>query len=224
VHRHHYRHSDDESDYHSPRAGGFFWAHCGWLFNKIEYPNWDRIRDLRRFPELVLLERLWLLPPLLMGVVFYLIGGWSMVCIDFFLSAMLCLHGTFAVNSFGHMVGSRRYATKDQSTNSFLLALLTGGDGWHNNHHHYPHSAEHGFFWWEVDGSFTVIRMLVFVGIVWDVRRVPAHKLYPPAALLDPLAPGTAQPDTESLQTATKEQTALETLKPDAATEQTLRP
>ena len=35
-----------------------------------------------------------------------------------------------------------------------LMALLTGGEGWHNNHHHYPKSARQGFFWWEIDLTY----------------------------------------------------------------------
>jgi stearoyl-CoA desaturase (delta-9 desaturase) len=180
VHRHHHRHSDDEDDYHSPVHGSLFWAHCGWLFQKVEDPDWNRVRDLRRFHELVWLEHVWLLPPILLGLAFWFVGGWSMLCLAFFASAAINMHGTFAVNSLGHRIGSRRYATPDQSRNSYVMAFLTCGDGWHNNHHHYPHSAQHGFFWWEIDGSFNVIRFLALLGLVWDVRRVPAHKLHPP--------------------------------------------
>ncbi|MBI3823403.1 MAG: acyl-CoA desaturase [Planctomycetes bacterium] len=179
VHRHHHRHSDDEEDYHSPVHGNLFWAHCGWIFSKIVEPDWSCIRELRRFPELVWLERFWLLPPILLGAAFWWFGGWTMLCLAFFGSAMINIHGTFTVNSLGHRIGSRRYPTKDSSRNSYVLAFLTCGDGWHNNHHHYPHSAQHGFFWWEIDGSFNVIRFFELLGLVWDVRRVPPHKLAP---------------------------------------------
>jgi len=95
------------------------------------------------------------------------------------------------VNTFGHLIGSRRYPTADGSRNSLLLALLTFGDGWHNNHHHYPHAAQAGFFPREVDGSFRLIRLMERCGLVWGVRRVPAHKLRtaPSAALQKALAP-----------------------------------
>lgn len=177
LHRHHHRHSDDEHDYHSPTQGGFFWAHCGWLFCMLEYPDWNRVRDLRRFPELVWLDRLWLVPPILAGLACWYFGGWSLLCIAFCLSAVINMHGTYAVNSLGHMVGSRRYETKDQSRNSYILACFTCGDGWHNNHHHYPHSAQHGFFWYEIDGAYNVLRCLRRLGVVWDLRDVPPHKL-----------------------------------------------
>lgn len=179
IHRHHHRHSDEENDTHSPIKGSFLWAYCGWTFATLEEPDWNHVRDLRRFPELVWLERLWLLPPIAMAIGLFMLGGWSMVCLDFCLTAVLVLHSTFLINTLGHLIGSRRYPTPDKSRNSFLLAFVTLGDGWHHNHHHYPHSANHGFFWWEIDTSFRVIRLLAMLGLVWDVRRVPEHKLHP---------------------------------------------
>ena len=179
YHRRHHRHSDDPGDPHSPYYGGFWWAYCGWLFVPLD-PPWEQVRDLRRYPELVWLERFWQVPGLLLAGLFWVVGGWSLLCVVFCLSAVVSFHLTFLVNTFGHLVGSRRYPTPDHSRNSFLLALITLGDGWHNNHHHYPHSAQAGFFWWEVDGSFRVIRLLELLGLVWDVRRVPPHKLPPP--------------------------------------------
>jgi stearoyl-CoA desaturase (Delta-9 desaturase) len=180
VHRQHHRHADGPGDPHSPARGGFLWAYGGWMFAALEEPDWGRVRDLTRFPELVWLERLWLVPPLLLAAGCWLVGGWGLVCVGFCLSAVVALHGASLVNTLGHLVGSRRYPTPDRSRNSLVLALLTFGDGWHNNHHHYPHAAQAGFFRWEADGSFRLIRLLEFAGLVWDVRRVPPHKLHPP--------------------------------------------
>ncbi len=179
IHRHHHRHSDDPSDVHSPVQRGFLWAYGGWMFATLEEPDWGTVRDLRRYPELVWLERFWLVPGLLLAGLCWLAGGWSMVCLDFCLSAVASLHGASVVNSLGHLIGSRRYPTRDRSRNSFVLALFTFGDGWHNNHHHYPHTAQAGFFPGEIDSSFRLIRALEWLGLVWDVRRVPPHKLPP---------------------------------------------
>ena len=176
YHRHHHQHSDEPGDVHSPHHGGFWWAYCGWLFIPL-LPQWRNVRDWRQYPELVWLERFWQIPGLLIAGLCLAFGGWSFLCVAFCLSAVLSFQMTFVVNTVGHLIGSRRYATGDQSTNSFLLALLSLGDGWHNNHHHYPHSAQAGFFWWEVDGAFRIILLLERIGIIWDVRRVPAHKL-----------------------------------------------
>ena len=86
-------------------------------------------------------------------------------------------HATFSINSLSHLWGNRRYATDDDSRNNWFLALITLGEGWHNNHHHFQSSANQGFFWWEFDISYMVIRSMQFVGLVWDVRRPGAKAL-----------------------------------------------
>jgi stearoyl-CoA desaturase (delta-9 desaturase) len=178
YHRHHHKHSDDSGDPHSPFHGGFWWAYCGWLFVPLA-PDWRTVNDLRRYPELRWLERFWHVPGLLVAGLFWWVGGWGSLCVGFCLSAVVVFHGTFAVNTFAHLVGSRRYATTDHSRNSFVLAALTMGDGWHNNHHRFPHAAQAGIRWYEIDGAFRLICLLERLGLVWNVRRVPAHELEP---------------------------------------------
>ena len=69
------------------------------------------------------------------------------------------------------MFGRIRYKTADTSRNSFILALVTLGEGWHNNHHYYSASARMGFFWWEVDISYYTLRCLSFLGLVWNIKK-----------------------------------------------------
>jgi len=94
----------------------------------------------------------------------------------YFISTVVLIHATLAINSFAHRFGSRRYQTRDQSRNSFLLALLTLGEGWHNNHHHYAGAARQGFFWWEIDISYYCLKLMEKMGLVWDLKPVPEHK------------------------------------------------
>ena len=86
---------------------------------------------------------------------------------------MLLWHATFAVNSFAHLFGRRRYATNDSSRNNPVIAVLTLGEGWHNNHHHYPVSARQGFRWWQVDISYAILRVLGCFGLVRDLKAPP---------------------------------------------------
>jgi len=188
VHRHHHAHSDEDVDAHSPVAKGFLWSHIGWLTSSKNFPtDYKMVRDLAKFPELVFLNRFDLIGPLLLLVVVYALGagleafapglgtnGWQMVVWGFFISTTLLFHGTCSVNSFAHTLGSKRYETGDESRNSLILALITLGEGWHNNHHHYQSSARQGFTWWEIDVSYYVIRTLGMLGIVWDIKTVPA--------------------------------------------------
>ena len=95
----------------------------------------------------------------------------------FVVSTVLLYHGTFTVNSLAHVWGSRRYQTTDESRNNFLIALWTGGEGWHNNHHHYMASVKQGFYWWEVDFSYYALRVMSWFRLVWDLRVPPKHLL-----------------------------------------------
>ena len=93
----------------------------------------------------------------------------------FFVSTVLLYHGTFTINSLAHVFGRRRYQTSDDSRNNWLLAILTLGEGWHNNHHHYQRATRQGFFWWEVDGTYYVLKLLEAVRLVSDLHAPPAH-------------------------------------------------
>jgi stearoyl-CoA desaturase (delta-9 desaturase) len=51
------------------------------------------------------------------------------------------------------------------------------GEGWHNNHHTYMTSANQGFYWWEWDPSYYILKGLSFLGIVKDLRKAPVEQL-----------------------------------------------
>ncbi len=172
-HRHHHRYSDQPEDIHSPMKG-FWWAHIGWITcRRYNATRMDQIQEFARYPELVFLDRHYLIAPTLLAIACFLMGGWSALWIGFFLSTVLTYHGTFSINSLTHLWGRRRYVTADTSRNSFLLALVTCGEGWHNNHHYYQASANQGFFWWEIDLSYYALKLLSRVGLVRDLRRPP---------------------------------------------------
>jgi stearoyl-CoA desaturase (delta-9 desaturase) len=179
-HRHHHRHSDSPEDLHSPVQRGFLWAHVGWVmaprYNETKY---DSIRDFTKYPELVWLNKHWLIPCVAFAVLIAVLGGWSAFFWGFVVSTVVLWHGTFTVNSLAHLWGKRRYQTTDDSRNNFWIALITLGEGWHNNHHHYMSSARQGFFWWEIDISFYILKLWEKLGVVWDVRVPPAQALNP---------------------------------------------
>jgi stearoyl-CoA desaturase (delta-9 desaturase) len=190
-HRHHHRVSDQPEDVHSPVQHGFLWSHIGWLTSRHGFrTRVDEVRDLCRFPELVFLDRFDTLVPVLFAGALFGLGAaleawapglgtdaWQMLVWGFFVSTVCLFHGTCTINSLAHVIGRRRYETGDHSRNSALLALITLGEGWHNNHHHYPGAARQGFFWWELDITYYALRALAVVGIVKDLRPVPAHTL-----------------------------------------------
>jgi stearoyl-CoA desaturase (delta-9 desaturase) len=174
LHRHHHRHSDTDNDTFTPRRDGFWWSYAGWLLSgRYNTTDYRRVPDLARRPELVWLNRYWLLPPALLALGVFLWRGWEGFLVGFCLSSALLFHSMAAIDSFNHWFGRRRYDTGDGSRNNFVLSLLTMGEGWHNNHHHYQSSANSGFFWFEVDGTWTLLRLLSLFRLVWDLRTPP---------------------------------------------------
>ncbi len=173
-HRHHHKHSDQELDIHSAKQRGFWYAHVGWILtSKNDDTDYDKVRDLAQYPELVWLNKYFLVPPVALGVGLFLVGGWHALYWGMFVSTTLLWHGTFTINSLTHLWGARRYATTDDSRNSFWLALITSGEGWHNNHHYYQRAANQGFFWWEIDTTFYTLWVMSKLGLVWDLHLAP---------------------------------------------------
>jgi len=196
VHRHHHAHSDEETDIHSPGMQGFLWAHIGWLTSARNYPtDYSKVRDLAKYPELVFLNRFDLIGPLLLIAALFgfgsALGAWApglhtsgaqMVIWGFFISTVFVFHGTCSINSVSHVLGSQRYETGDDSRNSMILALVTLGEGWHNNHHRYQSSARQGFYWWEIDITYWILRSLAAVGLISALKPIPNSAYGPESA------------------------------------------
>jgi stearoyl-CoA desaturase (delta-9 desaturase) len=174
THRIHHRYSDKPGDPHSPRDGAW-WAHIGWiLLGKGLHQDTTvlakYVPDLAKDRFHVWITRYHYVPQIVLGVLLYAFGGLSMLLWGTFLRVTLGLHITWLVNSATHMWGSRRYKTRDDSTNNFLIAMITFGEGWHNNHHAHPTSARHGLTWWEFDINWYGIQVLRLFGLARDIK------------------------------------------------------
>ena len=202
-HRNHHRASDRPGDPHSPIKQGFWHAHLGWLVQQENLDtNLDAVKDLARYPELVFINKTHMLWPIVLLVLTVLLGaytplfgtsassaglgagglGWSAAVWAFFVPTVLSLHGIFVVNSLTHggKAGRwhrRRFATNDYTTNVWWLAIPTLGAAWHNNHHRYMNAARAGFYRWELDLSYLLLRLLALLHIVWDLHEVPSAVL-----------------------------------------------
>lgn len=190
-HRQHHKHSDKPEDIHSPISHSFWWSHIGWFMSKKGFnTDYSVIKDLAKYPELRFLNRYDGLVPLLFAIFMFALGeflaaywpaletnGWQMLVWGFFVSTVLLFHATFTINSLGHVWGSRRFKTRDQSRNNFWLALLTLGEGWHNNHHRFAVSARQGFYWYEIDISYAILKGMSWLGIVKQLNPVPERIL-----------------------------------------------
>jgi len=170
-HRRHHKYSDTPEDLHSPKQRGFWYAHMGWWFGrKHDETAFEWVPDLARFPELRFLDRYYHVGVFAWMMIPALLRGWDGFLWGYVVSTFALMHCTFFINSLAHVYGSRRYDTGDTSRNNWWLALATLGEGWHNNHHRYMSSARQGFYWWEVDVTYYVLKVFSWLGIVWDLR------------------------------------------------------
>mgnify|MGYP003393924596 CR=1 FL=1 len=184
-------------DPHTP-LDGRWWSHMDWmihsdpqLLKRIDLNKW--VPELKRQPFYRKRYMGWVPTAVLAGMCFLvgsgivgllwtstiptlgqvlpiLVSGVGAVLWGVNVPIFLGNHQTWAVNSWTHMWGRRRYDTDDDSRNSFLLALLTHGEGWHNNHHQYQRSARHGHVWYEIDVNWYIIKVMEHYGLAWDIQ------------------------------------------------------
>lgn len=191
VHRQHHHHSDEADDPHSPHQHGHtvpgmlrgWWhAHVGWIFLP-EGPDLHRyVTDLLADPVLRFMSSMFsawalvglLIPTVLGGV---LTVSWTGALLGFIWGGLVRIfmvhHITWSINSVCHIWGAQPFRSHDHSRNNVLFGLLGLGEGWHNNHHAFPTSARHGLLWWQFDVSWCIIKLMAWLGLVWNVR-VPA--------------------------------------------------
>ncbi len=181
THRIHHAYTEAPGDPHTPRDGAW-WAHIGWMLKGTAQQFSPEVQaryapDLLRDPVHVWINRLWWLPLVVTGVLLFAFGGWPYLLWCVFFRVTFNLHATWLVNSATHMWGTRRFETSDDSTNSWWVALLTFGEGWHNNHHAHPTAARHGLTWYEVDFNWWGIRALQLLGLAKGIKLINLDQL-----------------------------------------------
>ncbi len=187
-HRHHHRYADEAEDRHSPQHG-FWYSHMGWFLNRQNFAtNKQAVKDWLKYPELVWLDRFSLPIVIITAISIYFLGKWlaihypelntsgaQLLVWGFLISTILLTHATLMINSLAHRYGSRDFDTNDHSRNNAWLAIITLGEGWHNNHHFYAGSVRQGFYWWQIDISYYLLKLMSWCGLVWNLKPVPAR-------------------------------------------------
>ena len=191
-HRYHHANSDKITDPHSPVKSTFLNAHIFWFIKNKNYPTKKiLVKYLLKFPELRLIERYDVIPPIIYALLIFILGviiekffpelktsKWQVFIVGFFLVNVIVLHITLSINSLGHLWGKKSYFTNDNSRNNFLLAIFTLGEGWHNNHHFCPSSCKQGFKWWQIDISYYLLQILEKLRIIKDIKKIPKWLKY----------------------------------------------
>ncbi|ENX34620.1 hypothetical protein F889_01908 [Acinetobacter colistiniresistens] len=185
-HRYHHHFTDTEQDPHSS-LHGFWYSHVGWFLNEQNFSTRKEvIKDWLKFPEIIWLDRFNLPIVLMTAFAIYVFGEWlavahpnlgtsglQLLVWGFVISTVLLIHATLCINSLAHLYGSRDFDTTDNSRNNLLLSIITLGEGWHNNHHYYAGSTRQGFFWWQIDITYYVLKAMSWLGLIWGIKPVP---------------------------------------------------
>lgn len=186
-HRRHHKHTDHDEDPYDITKG-FFWAHIGWILFKLnaEQPM-DNVKDLRR-DALVRFQDKYYVPIafgaglILPAVVGYftmggVVGILAGVLVVGALRVVLVQQSTFFINSLCHTIGNQPYSTRCSARDSWIMALVTYGEGYHNYHHEFQHDFRNGVKAWNFDPTKWSIMALNKVGLVSELRRVPTSKI-----------------------------------------------
>ena len=177
THRIHHAHSDERGDDpHTPRDGRW-WSHIGWVLTGTAQQHSREVLeryapDLMQDRFMVGLNRVYFVPLIILAITLLAVGGWPLLLWGIFLRITVGLHATWLVNSATHLWGKRRFETNDNSRNTWWVALLTWGEGWHNNHHAHPTSARHGLAWYEIDFNWWGIRFLQALHLANGIKLV----------------------------------------------------
>lgn len=191
-HRRHHKHTDHDEDPYDI-SKGFFWAHIGWILFKLNpVPPLDNVADLRK-DKLVMWQHRWdklialavgLLLPAGLGYVWNATHGldpWTGALGGFLLAGVLRVflvqQCTFFINSLCHTIGEQPYSTRCSARDSFVMSLVTFGEGYHNYHHEFQHDYRNGVKPWNFDPTKWAIWLLAKVGLASDLRRVPESKV-----------------------------------------------
>ncbi|HVE59537.1 MAG TPA: fatty acid desaturase [Pyrinomonadaceae bacterium] len=173
THRKHHAFTETDQDPHSPQKG-LYHAHIGWIFQgegqtQSETSMMRYTPDMMRDPVQRFMNKWYWMSSILLGVALFAFGGFSLVFWAIGLRVVFGWQTTWLVNSVTHTWGTRRFESRDTSTNNGFVAALTFGEGWHNNHHTYPRSAKHGLTWKEIDLNWMQIWTLEKLGLATDV-------------------------------------------------------
>ena len=186
-HRNHHKSTDSDDDPYSA-SRGFWYSHMGWiLIEQDKFQNdFSNVKDLEQSKIIRWQHRnifligafSGIIAPALLG---YLIGGVSSAIGGLVWGGLVRLvfvhHGTFLINSAAHIWGTQPYSEENSSKDSFWLAFLTFGEGYHNFHHTFQADYRNGHKWYHVDPSKWWIGIFSMLRLKSNLKKTPKHSI-----------------------------------------------
>ena len=177
-HRRHHRYVDTERDPYNIKQG-FWYAHIGWLLVEDD-PNYkDKFaQDLLQDRLVYLQHKYYLWVAFGMGVLLpTLVGYWMGSALGgFAVAAALRLvvtnHSTFFINSLCHTLGRQPYSDDHSARDSYLMAFLAFGEGYHNFHHQFQSDYRNGIRWYDWDPTKWTVNLLATVGSAYNLKKI----------------------------------------------------
>ena len=182
-HRAHHARTDTDGDPYDIRKG-FWWAHIGWvLYHSPGEKDLALVRDLSA-DRLVLFQHRWYVPlavvfgvalPGLFGLLWgdplgaILVAGWLRLVVQW--------HATFSINSLTHSFGRKTFDRDSSAFDSWWIALVTFGEGYHNFHHRFPIDYRNAVRWYQFDPTKWWIWTMARLGLASNLRQVPAERI-----------------------------------------------
>ena len=188
--KHHNKVDSREDPYNATR--GFWHSHIGWILFKDP----DRTHDYRAADHLMKdpwtarlvnfqHKHFYVLAIFFAGVMPILIASlWGdplggLVFAGF--SRLIAVwHMTFCINSvahWSHWGSSQPYSRMSTAQDSWVVSLVTFGEGYHNYHHAFPRDYRNGPRWFNFDPSKWIIYWLSLAGLAWELVRIPSERI-----------------------------------------------
>lgn len=181
-HRVHHRHVDTENDPYNINQG-FWYAHFGWMLLADKEDRVVTAPDLERDTFIRWQNEHYIPFAIFMGFFFPMLvaalwgdpfGG---LIVGGALRIALTQHSTYLINSLCHTLGRRPYSHDVSARDSFLVAILTHGEGYHNYHHRFEADYRNGIRWWQWDPTKWVIWSLARLGLAKRLRRMSNEEI-----------------------------------------------
>ena len=178
---HHAKVDTDEDPYAITK--GFWYAHYLWLLEKPIDFNPKVIPDLLKNKLVVFQDRYYAAVALATNLICYLalfvtLGDWvGTFMIAIWARIFTVHHVTWSINSLAHWWGEKPFSKELSAVDNYIIALISGGEGYHNYHHTFANDYRNGICWYHFDPSKWIIWTLSKVGLTHGLKTTNAYTI-----------------------------------------------